>query len=1206
LRRVGLVLVAIAFLGSVAALITYVRLLAGPISLAFLADPLARSLDDDLGGLRAKIGGVDLVLNNGRRVEFALKTVELREADGDLVAAAPTAVVSLSQRALLSGRLAPERITVTAPRLNVMQADDGLLSLAFTAPQTAPVPPATTPAPARIAHPAAADDGSQLRRFDLIKALASASERARRRADTSSYLREIELADARVVIDSRQRKSIWRVPNLRLDLDHKRTRSFMSGAATVASLAGPWTVSFRTIETAGSDTLEIGLSIRDLIPRALARALPAFAPLDGFDLPVSGDASVVVAKTGEVRRGTFDLVLAAGRLYTPWLGSTPIAIDAGQTQIVYDAAARRIDVPALKIAWGASRLSLTGQIVEQTGPDRRRSYTIAFDGAEGIFSGDADGRDAKPVDDFVVRAQWTPDDSRIQLDRFEVKVGGSAMTAQGDAVDIIGTPRARLEGRIGTMSLATFRALWPRALAEAARTQVSQAVTKGQIQGGTFLLATSDAPPAPPGVVAPGAADAGRPGQPRMSLALETSGIETRLGDFPAPLEIPRALLRIEGGNVEIAAPDAAIVVAEGKRIPIKALRFQSADAFAAQATGEISARVTSPIGPVAELLDREPLQMLRASGIAAAGVDGKIDAQLKATWPLSPKVTSHDVQFEAKGRLTDGRIRQAIAGYDVTGASIAFDLSDRAIDVKGDALVRGVPAKLAWHTIPGGERAPVRLTMSLDNADRNQLGLDINDIVQGEVPVEITIARDQRGENQTRMRCDLTKAELTLDTLAWRKASGRPASFQFDLAKGDKGRTELQNAKVLGDDIAFEGWLALGADNKLREFAFPEFSLNVVSRLDVQGKLRQDNVWDVRAKGATFDGRDMFRQLFNLGQTDRQAPATKTGLDLSAEVDTVLGFSDTSIKGVRVKMQRRQDRVTELDVRATLDGGKPFAAVIRPEPNQPRRLLAEGLDAGQVFKLVGFYPNAIGGVMNLEVNLDAKGTAAEKVGTLWARDFAVLGDPVLNEVYSSGDSGGPAIKSGQTGRQRIVRQQFDIDRMAMPFSIGNGQFVITDGAIRGPLIGLQLRGRVDFRSNTLNLGGTYVPASGLNSAIGAILGPITGGLRGEGLLGLTFVAQGPISNPQVIVNPLSAVAPGIFRSLFEMAPENPSILPGERAKPKSRGDATRSSSAPASGQGAPAAAVPPVQKPADAVSGWSAQTRGKQAQPAMQWPQQQ
>ena len=52
-----------------------------------------------------------------------------------------------------------------------------------------------------------------------------------------------------------------------------------------------------------------------------------------------------------------------------------------------------------------------------------------------------------------------------------------------------------------------------------------------------------------------------------------------------------------------------------------------------------------------------------------------------------------------------------------------------------------------------------------------------------------------------------------------------------------------------------------------MREYSFPTFNLNTVSRLSAHGKLRPDNVWEVKASGAVYDGRELFRAMFNVGQ---------------------------------------------------------------------------------------------------------------------------------------------------------------------------------------------------------------------------------------------------------------------------------------------------------------------------------------------------
>ena len=65
---------------------------------------------------------------------------------------------------------------------------------------------------------------------------------------------------------------------------------------------------------------------------------------------------------------------------------------------------------------------------------------------------------------------------------------------------------------------------------------------------------------------------------------------------------------------------------------------------------------------------------------------------------------------------------------------------------------------------------------------------------------------------------------------------------------------------------------------------------------------------------------------------------------------------------------------------------------------------------------------------------------------------------------------------------------------------------------------------------------GTFLPAYGLNRIFGEIpiIGEILGNGRDKGLIGITFKLSGPAKSPQLSVNPISLVAPGIFRQIFE------------------------------------------------------------------------
>jgi hypothetical protein len=157
---------------------------------------------------------------------------------------------------------------------------------------------------------------------------------------------------------------------------------------------------------------------------------------------------------------------------------------------------------------------------------------------------------------------------------------------------------------------------------------------------------------------------------------------------------------------------------------------------------------------------------------------------------------------------------------------------------------------------------------------------------------------------------------------------------------------------------------------------------------------------------------------------------------------------------------------------------------------------------------------------------------------------------------------------------------------------MGNGQLVLENAHVTGQVVGATMRGKVDYRTQRLQLGGTYVPLSGFSRSFAPIpiLGPLLTGPRGEGVLGITFAIEGPMADPQVIVNPLSLVMPGIFREIFQMTPENPKVTPRDERGPQPKAGARSGpqvrASPPADWSTQGEAKVQP-----EALGGWSAQT---------------
>ena len=152
--------------------------------------------------------------------------------------------------------------------------------------------------------------------------------------------------------------------------------------------------------------------------------------------------------------------------------------------------------------------------------------------------------------------------------------------------------------------------------------------------------------------------------------------------------------------------------------------------------------------------------------------------------------------------------------------------------------------------------------------------------------------------------------------------------------------------------------------------------------------------------------------------------------------------------------------------------------------------------------------------------------------------NFALVGEKVIRDVVGKlPDENFGGIQENSRKFKKVVQQtRLDFDKLKVPFTVRDGSFSLGESYINGPVLGATLRGRVDLKNKKLDLAGTYVPLYGLNSTLGAVpvLGDILVGRKGEGMFGITFGIRGPTKNPEVIVNPVSLITPGIFRQITE------------------------------------------------------------------------
>ena len=142
--------------------------------------------------------------------------------------------------------------------------------------------------------------------------------------------------------------------------------------------------------------------------------------------------------------------------------------------------------------------------------------------------------------------------------------------------------------------------------------------------------------------------------------------------------------------------------------------------------------------------------------------------------------------------------------------------------------------------------------------------------------------------------------------------------------------------------------------------------------------------------------------------------------------------------------------------------------------------------------------------------------------GELLLKKFDVRNEATLAEL----DSRGKPKRSGP----RVDGMAFK--KLRMPFTT-DAKFVRLCGIeLKGNDLGFVAKGVVRKADGAIDVTGTMIPAQGINGFLNDVplLGLILGGGKGEGI----FAMGGTISKPRTQVNPLSMLAPGVFRKIFE------------------------------------------------------------------------
>lgn len=1042
---------------------------------------LETRLNDSLSGVRLpkgaalSLGGVEIAVDRDFVPRFRLQDIRLLGPDGRSLLTLPEAAVTFDPTALLSGKVRPAQVRLTGGRMAIRRDAAGRIDLQLDNSAVAAGP----------------QDPS-----DVLFAAESLFA-----SPTLSSLTVIEAEGLSLTLRDERAGRSWQVGDGRLVITNGTDAVSAELGLTLLDGTAPAQAVLTLVSDKAAETARLTAKVDRVAATDLAAMAPPLAFLGFFDAPISGTLEARLGTDGGFAGLSATLGLAAGKL-APGSGARPVAFDRADLSLSYDPATARITLANLMVDSPSLRLTARGHgdllgpgaipLVPGQLPDSIETQ-IAFEEVmvdpEGLF-------------EAPVRFGQGALDARLSLQPFRLDIGQLALVEGDERLLLSGSAMAEATGWDAALDLdlnriATDRLLklWPVSAVPKTRDWFADNVGQGQLSDVQAALRLK------PGV------------PPQFNLSYEFSDTAVRFVRTLPPILDGRGHSTLENLTYSVVLDQGHVIAPEGGRIEADGTVFQILDITQRPATAKIDLVTSSTLTATLSLLDQEPFSFFSKAGQPYNLGDGRADLKATLLMPMKPKIPFEEVSFTVAGKIRNFTSPALVPGRILSAPEIDVAVTTEGLELRGQGKLDLMPVDLTYRQGFGPEqkgRARVDGTVMLSDAVLRDFGVELPvGAIKGEGPAAIDVALVKDQPPQLTLTSTLRGLALRLDALGWSKPAKTKASLDLEARLSREPVVERLSLSAPG--LEASGKITTREGGGLDAAVFDRVEagdwLDAAVTLTGQGKGR---ALDVAVTGGTLDMRRM---------PDSGGKAGDTG-PVSVRLDA-LRISD----GIRLTDFRGEFGGRggfNGSFRSGVNGQAQLAGVVAPtDVGSAIRITSD--DAGAVMAAAGIFDKGRGG--SLDMTLFPRGPDGEYDGAATFTRLRVQGAPALAELLSA---------------VSVVGLLEQMNGAGLAFNNGEVRFVltpkaveITQGSAVGASLGISFAGLYLNGSGQIDLQGVISPIYLVNG-VGQILTR-----RGEGLFGFNYRVTGTSDNPEVAVNPLSVLTPGMFRELFRQRPPN-------------------------------------------------------------------
>jgi len=1108
------------------------RLSSGPIQLDMFTPWLVSAIEDNFGSHeRVEVGGTQIErTEHGAAVR--VRDIVVRDPDGTVVASAPKAEIHVSGLSLLSGHMRAESLNLVGASMSIRIEPDGHVTVFAANADKHPIASASAPLPAVALGareavkqnkldgngPAPLARSAALPRppTDSIAALLSWLDGIGQSGLDGHDLRELGLKDGTLTVDDERTGKRWTFKNISLSLQRPRSGGMVVTVGS-ANAEHPWGLT-ASIKPIRDGYRSIALEARQVSANDLLLASRFGDGSLQVEMPLSASLRGVIGPNGVPQSLTGRVVVDSGYLNDSDGDDGRIDVDHAEFKINWDAESRVLTVP-FQILSGGNRITLLGQV---EAPAQSPGPWLFHVGGGTIVLNSPDQQGAPLVlNNIALSGQFDPVKKRFLVGQSEIGNGEVGVAMSGNLDYSTGSPRLAAGLAATRMSADALKRLWPVFIVPKVRDWFEQHLVSGNVDHVVI------------GVNSPlDNLRASGPPVPDDGLTLDaqaTNCVVHPVAGLPA-LHDADLTVHIVGRDAQITLGKATADLASGRKLVLSSGLFEVPDTAPHAPPANVHFKLDGPVSAAVELLSLDRLRDASAVPFDPATTHGTLSALVSLSMPLKPDLPPGSTGYAISVDAMNFSAEHMIMGQKVEAADLKVSANNQGFVLKGNVKIGGSPANLEYRQMHGDTTAEVHVQGLLDEAMRNNLGLDPGNAISGAIPIDIAgrVNTSTDHDGHFAVTADLTPAQIEGFLPGWVKQAGKPARATFNVTTKAQA-THIDDLLIEGAGGGVKGTIELDGTGAVQSADFPSYGFSDGDHTSLKVNRSSDGVLHVVMRGDTYDGRGFIKAMTG-GPTGTQADGRKPpDIDLEMKLGAVLGFNGEALRGLDLKLSRRGGEVKSFTLAARIGTDGSLTGDLRGPRGGRRVLDLESSDAGALFRFADIYSRMDGGQMSTVMDPPSANNAVQG-GRLSVRNFTVHDESQLQRAVSNGSP--------------LPRNNMFFSGLRVDFIRSAGRIALHDGVVRGPVLGGTIDGLIDYAADAVDLRGTLIPLYGANNLLGQlpVVGLFLGGEK-EGLVGVTYEVVGKPGNPVLHVNPLSALAPGLLRKVFEF-PANPAVSP--------------------------------------------------------------